>query len=245
MDRAYWGRAAASLARNLRRRTFVKEWLSAGLREDEAQRAHQKYVFEMYPTMAECVVQMGDVVYRPFNLDPTERFCLAALAQITKPDKIFEFGTYDGATTLLLARSSPDAQIFTLDLPLDILDNSQSIIKDQLVAAGGTGSKFADQPEAARIVQLLGDSRHFDFEPYHGQMDLILIDGAHEYEVVRSDSENALKMLAPDGIIVWDDYHPYWPGVVQAVDEIATSRSLPVVKLEPGDFVVYDRSQGR
>src|SRR5215212_8101864 len=38
------------------------------------------------------------------------------------------------------------------------------------------------------------------------QFDLAYIDGGHRYEDVMGDSTSVWKMLAPDGIVIWDDY---------------------------------------
>ena len=229
--------------RHLRDRSFAKEWLSAGLRADWQPKARSRFCFEAYPELAECVVAMGDVVYRPFNLDPTERFCIAALAQVTKPTNIFEFGTYDGSTTLLLARAAPDARITTLDLPPDLVRSLDVTAEQHLSLAGGVGSKFRDEPESSRITQLLGDSRTIDYGAYEHQMGLILVDGSHDYDCVRSDSENALKMLAPGGMIIWDDYTPQWRAVVRAVDALSSARGLELTRLVPTELVVYDSSR--
>jgi predicted O-methyltransferase YrrM len=243
VQREYWAKAAKSLMRHLGDRSFAKEWLSAGLRADSEPKARSEFYFEAFPALVECVVDMGDIAYRPFNLDPTERFCIAGLAQITKPTTIFEFGTYDGSTTLLLARAVPDARITTLDLPPDLLGTLDWLAEQQLSVVGGVGSKFRDQPESARITQLLGDSRTFDFDTFTNQVGLVLVDGSHEFQCVSSDSENALKMLAPGGMIVWDDYAPQWPGVVRAVDELSSSRGLELIRLLPTELVVYDSSR--
>lgn len=205
-------------------------------------KAPQVFVHFVYRDLAECTIPMGDVVYRPFNLDPTERFCVAALAQTRGARRIFEFGTYDGATTLLLARSAPEADIVTLDLPADKVGELDEVSEQQLAVAGGVGSKFRDQPEASRITQLLVDSRTFDPGPYAGQMDLVLVDGGHGYDIVRTDSEHALEMLAPGGIVVWDDYGPEWPEVAQAADDIAAERGIALRRLWPTGFAVYDAS---
>jgi predicted O-methyltransferase YrrM len=144
---------------------------------------------------------------------------------------------------LLLARAAPDAVITTLDLPPDLVGELDLTAEQQLSLVGGVGSKFRDEPESSHITQLLGDSRTFEFEAYENQMGLILVDGSHDYECVRSDSENALKMLAPGGMIVWDDYTPQWRAVVRAVDELSLSRGLELTRLVPTELVIYDSSR--
>jgi Methyltransferase domain len=38
-------------------------------------------------------------------------------------------------------------------------------------------------------------------------MDLIYIGASHSYSAVKNDTEKALRMLAPSGVIVWDGYY--------------------------------------
>jgi len=204
------------------------------------------HVFDRYPEVADATVAMGDIVYRPFNMDPTERFCVAALAQLLHPRRIFEFGTYDGATTLLLARAAPQAQVTTFDLPPEDVVAMGGVVAEQLDIVGGAGAKFRGQPESERIVQLYGDSRKFDPKPYEGAMGLVLVDGSHEYDCAQADCQNALRMLEPGGLIVWDDYAARWPGVVRAVDELAERHHLSIIHLAPLEIAVYDsRPTGR
>ena len=51
-------------------------------------------------------------------------------------------------------------------------------------------------------------------------LDFVLIDGSHEYEEVKHDITEWLKKVKPGGIIAGDDYTNWWPGVVQAVNEL-------------------------
>ena len=50
------------------------------------------------------------------------------------------------------------------------------------------------------------DSASFDFAPYRDQMDLVYVDGSHSPDYVVSDTRNAMEMLRPGGVLVWDDY---------------------------------------
>ena len=58
-------------------------------------------------------------------------------------------------------------------------------------------------------------------------LDLVFIDGAHEYEAVKADIQAWLPKVKPGGIIAGDDYSPHWTGVVQAVDELLPFRTIP------------------
>lgn len=234
MDLGYWSGAASSFARNLRTAGFAREVATAGLVRDQRPAAPTRFVLDAFPELEGLSVDLGEISYRRSNLDPMEQFALSALCQARHPKVVFEIGTYDGASTLLLARNAPEARVVTLDLPPDESDEA-TVAEEVRNASQGAGSRFHGTPEEARIEQLLGDSRVFDFSPWYGTVDLVLVDAGHEYDCASADSRNALKLLAPGGMVVWDDYQVGWPGVVRAVDELG----LPVVHLASTDFAVY------
>ena len=66
-------------------------------------------------------------------------------------------------------------------------------------------------------------------------MDLIFVDGGHEFEVVRMDSINALEMVNAGGIIVWDDYLNF-RGVKRVVEELA--KRYPIRHLADTKFAL-------
>jgi predicted O-methyltransferase YrrM len=238
MEARDWRRSLVSFARNLRHEAFIRELVTSGLRFDAAPQATPASFFEMYAEARGQVVPMGDVCYRLWNMDPVEHYCLAAIAAVREPQNIFEIGTFDGATSLLLARMVPKAEIYTLDLPAKSTEH-QAVERAQIRAS----ESFALAPEGARITQLYGDSRMFDFSPYYNKMDLVIVDGSHEAECVIPDTENALRMVAEGGMVVWDDYRPRFPDVVAAVDDAAKRHGLFVVRLAPTDFAVYDTTK--
>ena len=180
-------------------------------------------------------INLGVVEYRRSNLDPMEQFALAAIARLRQPRTIFELGTYDGATTLLLARTAPHARILTLDLD-PTLASAATVADEVENARTGVGSRYAGRPEADRIEQLFGDSRRFDFSPWLGTVDLVLVDAGHEYDSVAVDTATAFRLLRCNGVVVWDDYMVGWPGVVRAVDESQRN----IFHLAGTDFAVYD-----
>lgn len=238
IDIAYWKSAASSLGRLIRRspREFARDVLTAGVRAEQLMTSSPyRDLFEAFPGSDGLSVPMGDVTFRPNNLDPYEQYALGVMAKLIQPRRVFEIGTFDGATTLLIARCAPDAEILTLDLPPESAAVATLTAEAANIEAGEVGVKFRDSPEAARITQLYGDSRTFDFTPWHGSVDLVVVDGGHEYDVAASDTRSAHRLLTRGGAIVWDDYMPYWPGVVQAVEE----SNLAVFHLARTDLAVY------
>jgi predicted O-methyltransferase YrrM len=181
---------------------------------------------------------MGDVHYRLPNMDPMEQFCLAAIAAAHNAQNIFEIGTFDGSTSLMLARTVPEAHVYTLNLPPE-----GKTSKGFREAQARASESFQRAPEGKRITQLYGDSRFFDFSPYYDRMDLVIVDGGHMAACVIPDTENALRMIAPGGVIVWDDYCERFPDVVAAVDNFAKRRGLFVMRLASTEFAIYDTTK--
>jgi len=168
---------------------------------------------------------------------------LAALGRLLECHSVFEFGTFRGDTSWLLAHNLPDARIFTLDLPgpeavktaeLDITDGGEYFEN------WDRGSRFRGTAEASRITQLFGDSATFDFSPYSRRMDLVYIDASHSYSYVRSDTEAALEMLSETGTIVWDDY-TYYPGLYAYLNELAPTLDRPIFHLLGTRHALYSR----
>jgi predicted O-methyltransferase YrrM len=170
---------------------------------------------------------------------------LACICRILQPKRIFEIGTFRGRTTLNFAINSPaDCLVHTLDLPpaeRPRVAERVSKADARLIALDEVGVDYRGKPEASKIVQLWGDSSTFDFTPYRAQMDLVFIDAAHHYEAVVSDTENALRMLKPKGVIVWDNFSQYgdYNDVTRAVLDRLGNRD--VVQLEDTELAVYRR----
>ncbi len=79
------------------------------------------------------------------------------------------------------------------------------------------------------IVTHRSDTRSFDYSFLAGTCDFVFVDGGHMRDVVESDSRNALELVRPGGVIVWDDYQAAQMGVVQALSALADEH--PVVSI--------------
>ncbi len=163
---------------------------------------------------------------------PIEAQVLAALVTHLKPKTLFEIGTYTGFSTMHLERNaSSDAIIYTLDLPYD---KSEIKLKNDLNEAHrdikninlNEQRYFHEDEGGQRIVELFGNSMTFDFSPYYGKIDFVFIDANHSYAYVKSDTQNALKMLSQRGIILWHDYDFIHPGVFKLVNEVAKEKKV-------------------
>lgn len=176
-----------------------------------------------------------------------EAWILAVLAKTA--NTFFEFGTCTGKTTYLWAcNSSAKAKIYTLTLR-ESQEGYQAESGDSKGAEQSARTEsiaqflYSGTLEEQKIVQLYGDSKALNEAPYLQQMDLIFIDGSHAYSYIKSDTEKALRMLAPGGIILWHDYRPYQKEVADVrryLEELA--RSISLVHLQGTSLVAYRRS---
>lgn len=168
------------------------------------------------------------------NISVEEVCKIALITKFLKPEKIFEFGTYNGMTTLQLALNAPkNCRIFTLDLPEGVLPKIPLGKIDTLVAkhfkdkfGSKTGSYFKGRKDV-NITQILQDSATFDPAPFKNSIDLIFIDAAHDYENKRKDSENAFFMLKKGGVIIWHNYADVgYPDVTKYLYKLSIKKKL-------------------
>lgn len=143
-----------------------------------------------------------------------EHLVIATLVRVLKPLHCFEIGTSLGLTSSSLAANlPPDGRLETLDLS----DEPR------------IGAFFRERPEALKIRQHFGSSSEFCFEPFHGKMDLVLVDGSHEFEQAQRDTRNAFQMLSPTGVILWHDVNPNTPGVLKALQNCEKADRVVVI----------------
>jgi hypothetical protein len=121
-----------------------------------------------------------------------------------------------------------DSRVWTVDLPEEAADATAFALDKvdrDIVQKGARGSPpagwyTAKSPERGQIIQILTDSARYDFSAVQQPLDFAFIDGAHSYEYVVLDSVNVLLRMRPGGVVVWDDYRHYWPGLIQALGEL-------------------------
>lgn len=137
-----------------------------------------------------------------------EMTAIAALVRRLNPKICLEIGTGHGRTSLNIAlNSSPEAKIYTCDISSD----------------PRVGSIYKSHPKKNMIHQITTDTKKWDYSFLKGRCNFVLIDGGHDYTSVTNDSKIAFEVLAPGGVIIWDDFDPGWPGVVKGVKSLLKS----------------------
>jgi predicted O-methyltransferase YrrM len=123
---------------------------------------------------------------------------LASLVAVCQPRQVLEFGTCEGASTWHLWANAPsEANITTLDLP-----PNTSVAGSTDLDLQGLGSRPM-LPKDPRVRLIEQDSR--TWTPDVRDVDFCFIDAGHSYECVKNDTEKALSVMRPGGLVVWHD----------------------------------------
>jgi predicted O-methyltransferase YrrM len=163
------------------------------------------------------------------SVSPLEFTCLVLLLKQARARSVFEFGTYQGVSITQLALNlPPESRIFTLDLPEETASTRFAIAdaEDAVIAKEKGKGALVPAELRPRIQFLRQDSAAFDEAPHAGAMDFVFVDGAHNDDYVRNDSEKGWRMLRRGGIIAWHDCRSQDPAVVRYLLESSFQPAL-------------------
>jgi len=137
-----------------------------------------------------------------------------ALARLAKGKCVLEVGSYCGKSTICMAQTAESVTVFD---PFDGRATADS--RDTL---NDFNRNLRNYGVADKVT--IADWPNWPNETF----DMVFIDGAHDYESVATDIDNARNVLAPSGLLVFHDYRTIpgehdgrWDaGVTQAVNEL-------------------------
>ena len=137
-----------------------------------------------------------------------ELVILAAFAsKLNDTQNFLEIGTFEGITSLNCSLNANNSKVYTLDLPLDhslseLQDKEYLDFDKDLINSDNRRSDIIK--DISNVIQLYGDSTKYDFSKTDYSM--AFIDGGHDYQTVKSDTENILKYINKPGSVFWHDY---------------------------------------
>jgi hypothetical protein len=219
----------------------------------------------LFPNLYSQEVRLDQLSWRWGDLDREAGLIFLCSLAALGHTPVVEFGTFRGRTTYNLALNC-DGDIYTIDLGSasdvgvrsgaadrrggrslnralslrEVVAQRMSGMLDRIkLGKYTTGEVFLNAPDEIRrrIHQRLGDSRSLDLSDLYGKAGMVIVDGGHTYDVCTSDSQNAFKLIRSGGVVVWDDYNQYWPGVRACIDELAKDHQLYFLQKE--QFVIY------
>ena len=137
-----------------------------------------------------------------------ELLILSAFAsKLNETQNVLEIGTFEGITSLNCSLNANNSKVYTLDLPLDhsldeLQDKEYLDFDKDLINSDNRRSDILK--DISNVIQLYGDSTKYDFSKTDYSM--AFIDGGHDYQTVKSDTENILKYINKPGSVFWHDY---------------------------------------
>jgi predicted O-methyltransferase YrrM len=170
---------------------------------------------------------------------------IATLVKALQPRTVLEFGTYLGVSAFTIAlNATSDCHIFTVDLPEATCFSAESGLNaiDQthvIKSRHRVGEAFLRSPFKKQITQIRADSLAFRAETLVANVDLAYVDGGHSLACITKDTENAFRVLAPNGSILWDDYFHLYPDVVSFLDNLRCD--YPLHRIPGTNYVFYSR----
>jgi predicted O-methyltransferase YrrM len=132
---------------------------------------------------------------------------------------IVEFGSFRGRSTRALADNT-DGVVYAVD-PWNgdyPGDSGEAIEEVNTYVYPQFKENLKDHIESGKVIPVRSYSD--DFDPSH-QVDMVFIDGDHNYKAVFNDISHAIQLVRSGGLICGHDFNnPGWPDVNKAVTEI-------------------------
>ncbi len=155
-----------------------------------------------------------------------EKIALYRLVRETKPQTIVEIGSYLGASSCFMARAArsttPNAHLYCIDTWQN--DAMPEGNRDTFAEFNRNTQSY--QPIIHPIRQKSNDAA----EAFDKKIDLLFIDGDHEYEGVKTDWESWSPHLSDHATVVMHDVG-WAPGVQRVVDESIVPISSDINRL--------------
>jgi predicted O-methyltransferase YrrM len=159
-----------------------------------------KAMCEQYSRCASLEEQVGLIrahkVFRAVQ-QHSEIVSLLRLLDKNPPRSVCEIGTASGGTLFLLTKvCRPDALLISVDLGLPL---ERSLIHSRFATSKQRVIGVRRDSRAAETIQQVRSSLRGKL------LDLLFIDGDHEYEAVKADFTNYRPLVRPGGLIVFHD----------------------------------------
>lgn len=169
-----------------------------------------------------------------------------ALKYVKKPEiTIIEVGSWQGLSANVMAQAckklEQQAKIVCIDTWLGSVEH-----QDTIGRVSGYPSVYKEFIEITKFLKNDDVIYPFPISSTEGacylkkkgvKADLIYVDGSHEYESVLTDAKLYWELLAPGGVMIFDDYS--WEGVKKAVDAFFADKKQVTKLISQEQAVVF------
>lgn len=162
-------------------------------------------------------------------LDEVDALKMLALSLPTLPH-VVNIGAGNGTSGLAFMEARDDLHLYTIDIQLESSPYGCLAGEEAVFRSAG----FWGQP---RHTQIHGDSKEVGkswLKQYGIQVDMVFVDGGHQYHEAKGDIETWLPLIKPGGIMAVHDYEKtskVWIGVNQAVKELLVGQFEEVARV--------------
>jgi predicted O-methyltransferase YrrM len=163
-------------------------------------------------------------------LADVEGYALYEAARCCTRGVIVELGSYEGRSTICLAKGAA-VPFYAVD-PLPVQSQGSSPISvpgaESFDGELHLQNLYANL-KRAKVRERVTHLRMLSLEAanvFKAPVGLLFIDALHDYESVKADYNAWFPKVLPGGVIAFHDYYPEgstWPGVRKLVDEVTPS----------------------
>lgn len=164
------------------------------------------------------------------------------------PVSLFEIGTHRGAGLCHFHAMAPSLELHSLNVLPEHLAHLPRQMASEILPREEVGRLAVEA--GLPFVQHFGNSRTFDWDALAAQhtFDIVFVDGSHEQFTVLADTLHALRILKPDGLIIWHDYKVIdEPGrqVFAAINDLDEQEFGGQIHHVEGTWLAYARRPSR
>jgi predicted O-methyltransferase YrrM len=183
-----------------------------------------------------------DIPAGSHTLSISEALILGSLIKSIAPKRVLEIGTGTGFSTKLIAENmSKEGILHTVDLPINETEDLELKIKPIYFNANYLSHQKANSllENRSEVIQHFHDSHNLSEKIGESNFDFIFIDGCHDYNYVKNDSIESLKVASDNAVVLWHDYGML-PGVSKFLDKLAKQKfqNLGLIAIQGSRFVI-------
>jgi predicted O-methyltransferase YrrM len=228
VGRSTWGGVAHTAA------DFSPDWRAEPLSGDKRSRVARSHILRR----ARCV--------EGWLADEEAELLLECAMQVashaSSTPVIVEVGSYCGKSTILFgltlkALGRQEGRVVAIDAH----DGRVTMVDQRVASLGPTLQRFISNIEAAGVADVVVPAVHRAEEiEWTDAIDLLFVDGLHDYASVASDFSHLGRWIRPGGLAAFHDCADHFPDVKRLVGEVVASGAFRPVK-QVGSVAVLER----